>query len=349
MFIHRTKLLKRLITYVAWSYASNCYFIMKLRITINRNGRNKEEKTKLRYGWVNDWCTVDELIKAVSNGWAWCATWFQAKKRLAENCMGSNVIVFDFDGELSLEKFWACPTARAWCAFTYTSASHTEAVNRFRAVFPIEGIPLTDAWEHKCFYEFIELKLLSETGVEFDDRCGQKPERLWFGNSNAHFVVNDGAFMPANTRATVPVPDPPARIYGTTDGITDLDIRRVEFVLDNLLDPSEDGEYNSIYVPVTAACAAIGTVIEECWVRWVQRGHHGEKSSNCDTSLKWNGLGTHSGPGAIFALVKKQDPSWARKLPFELSFNPGSGTGLDIDAILMQQCAAPKAMFTSRT
>ena len=49
---------------------------MKLRITINRNGRNKEEKTKLRYGWVNDWCEVHELIHAVRNGWAWCVIAF---------------------------------------------------------------------------------------------------------------------------------------------------------------------------------------------------------------------------------------------------------------------------------
>ena len=73
-------------------------------------------------------------------------------------------------------------------------------------------MPVEDAWTHKCFYEFIEIKLLSETGVEFEDRCGLKPERLWFGNSNAHFMVNEGACMPMTTRAAVPVPEQPARI-----------------------------------------------------------------------------------------------------------------------------------------
>ena len=76
---------------------------MKLRITINRNGRNKEEKTKLSYGWVNDWIEPEELIQAVGNGWAGAATWFKAKKHSAEKYLGSIVIVFDFDGELRVK------------------------------------------------------------------------------------------------------------------------------------------------------------------------------------------------------------------------------------------------------
>ncbi len=42
-------------------------------------------------------------------------------------------------------------------------------------------------------------------------------------------------------------------------------------------EPSEDGEYESYFVPVMAACAGVGEVVFDDWVDWVLRGHHGEK------------------------------------------------------------------------
>ena len=98
-------------------------------------------------------------------------------------------------------------------------------------------------------------------------------------------------------------------------------------MLENFLRPSEDGEYETYYVPVLAACAGIGEAVFDDWVDWVLRGHHGEKDENIKP-FKWRGLGNYSGHTTLYSLAKKQDPSWTSFLPSELRFGAvGSAVG----------------------
>ena len=322
--------------------------MIKLRVSTHSKGRNKQEARKLTFGWHNRWLDVRDLAAWVSNGYAWAGTHFKEKKRCAANANGSNCLTFDFDGELSLERFWTTKIAKEWCALTYTSASHTEDVNRFRAVFPLEGLPIQSAWVHKSLYQWLELELSRELQQEFQDSCGNKPERLWFGNSETSTQINDSAFIPYAVWDAVPIPPEPTFSRGPSDtsGITDLDVRRCVWLLENFIAVTEDGEYNSHYLPVTAACAAIGSDIEDAWVSWVAAGHHGTKQSNMDASLKWAGLGLQSGPSSLYAIAKRQDPQWARKLPAELRFNPGNDSGLCLDAFLSSTMnCVPQRLF----
>ncbi len=293
---------------------------MKLKVTLNRKGHNKANVRLLSTGWDNQFIHPRELAAWIGQGFAWAGTHFASGKRAEANARGSNVIVFDFDGELQLADFWATDTAKQWCCLTYTSASSTPDVNRFRALFPLAGTPLTTSWEHKAMYHHIAFKLATELGIEFKDDCGQKPERLWYGNDTAEVLSNEDGCVPADEVASVDIPPEPAFECGTAEGITDVDVSRCQWLLRNFINPSEDGEYNEVYVPVLAACAAIGDPVVDAWIDWVSRGHHGDKPENMDPKLKWSGLGQRSGPTALYAMAKRQDPNWTQALPARLQY-----------------------------
>ena len=161
-------------------------------------------------------------------------------------------------------------------------------------------------------YWLVVNRLIADLGFEtLKDNCGQKRERLWYGNTNADWIVNPGAIVPGfllNDIAYGDVTD-----FVNAD-VTDKDIQRCQWLLRNFLTPSEDGEYESRYVPVMAACAAMGQPLLDEWVDWVLRGHHGEKPDNIKP-WKWRGLGNHSGPAKLYSLAKKQDSNWTSQLP----------------------------------
>ena len=288
---------------------------MKLRISVNKQCRNKQ--TKPAYDWQNIQESLEWLQGWVSAGYGWTATHFIDRHRRADNARGSNLIVIDLDGDCTLDEFWASDTAKMWCAGTYTSASHSSKQHRFRALFPL-SLQLQSTSQHRGAYWLIVDRLLADLGLEkLEDNCGQKPERLWYGNTRAQWHINDAA---------VPVPDfllNDIEYEEVTDfvasDVTNIDVRRCQWLLDNFLVPSEDGEYESYYVPVMAACAGVGGAIFDNWVDWVLRGHHGEKPENTKP-FKWRGLGKHSGPAKLYSLAKKQDSNWTSQLPPEFRF-----------------------------
>ncbi len=311
---------------------------MKIKIAVHKNCKNKTNPQKVAKGWSNiveDLTWLEGWVKA---GYGWCATHFLNRHRKSENASGSNIIVVDIDGDTTLTKFWSTTTAKKWCAGTYTSASHSDEEHRFRALFPLE-IALDTISQHRGAYWLIADRLVAELGLEtLKDNCGQKPERLWYGNTNAVFQWNNEACVPSFLLEDIDYEEP---VEFNKSDISDQDIERCKWLLQNFLRPSEDGEYESMYVPVMAACAAIGTVMFDSWVEWVLKGHHGEKEDNI-RPYKWKGLGNYSGPAKLYSLAKKQDINWTRNLPSNLSFRAaGAAVGytevdpiVDLDSIL---------------
>ena len=295
---------------------------MKIQIAVNKSCRNKESQPA--HGWLNIEESLEWLQGWVSAGYGWCATHFHGRHRRADNALGSNLVVIDIDGDTTLGRFWQTDTARNWCIATYTSASHSEQEHRFRALFPLET-KLTTSSEHKGAYWLIVNRLLADLGFEsLKDNCGQKPERLWYGSTTATWEINKGALVPGFLLEDIDYEDSTDFI---SSDVTDQDIARCQWLLRNFLRPSEDGEYESYYVPIMAACAAIGEVLFDDWVEWVLAGHHGEKPENI-MQYKWRGLGNHSGPAKLYSLAKKQSSSWASLLPDNLRFGAvGSAVG----------------------
>ena len=288
---------------------------MKLRIAVNKNCKNKQ--TKPAHDWQNINEDISWLLGWVQQGYGWCATHFYDRHRKADNAVGSNVVVIDFDGDTSLARFWHTTTARQWCSATYTSASHSEQEHRFRALFPLAR-QLNSSAEHRGAYWLIVNRLLVELELtELADNCGQKPERLWFGNSKSETQINHEA-EPVPSFLLQDIAYEEASNFNASD-VTDLDIKRCQWLLESFLKPSEDGEYETYYVPVMAACAGIGESVFDAWVTWVLKGHHGEKDENIQP-FKWRGLGNYSGHTTLYSLAKKQDADWARKLPDSLKF-----------------------------
>ncbi len=302
---------------------------MKLRIAVHKDCRNKEKQPA--HGWLNIEESLTWLRGWVEAGYGWCATHFVGRHRRVDNASGSNLVVVDIDGDTTLDDFWNTDTARNWCVATYTTASHTESEHRFRALFPL-GMQLQSTSQHRGAYWLVVNRLFADLGIEtIKDNCGQKPERLWYGNTNADWMTNEGALVPEFLLTDIDYDDPTDFV---ASDVTEMDVKRCIWLLKNFLLPSEDEEYESRYVPVMAACAAIGQPVFDAWVDWVLRGHHGEKPENIQP-FKWRGLGNHSGPAKLYSLAKRQNSNWASQLPPELRFGAvGSAVGyIEFDAL----------------
>ena len=136
-----------------------------LKVAVNKNCRNKTGPELVARGWSNVLVNLEWLLGWVQSGYGWCATHFRQKHRKADNAAGSNLIVLDFDGDTTLDAFWATTTAKEWCLATYTSASHTDEEHRFRALFPLET-DLESASQHRGAYWLIVNRLLADLGLE---------------------------------------------------------------------------------------------------------------------------------------------------------------------------------------
>ena len=290
---------------------------MKLKLSVNKNCLNKQNPQKVAAGWLNINEDIKWLEGWVKSGYGWCATHFIDRYRLSDNSRGSNVVVLDIDGDTTLDAFWATDTAKAWCAATYTSSSHSKTKHRFRALFPL-AIDLATINQHRGAYFLVVNRLVQELGIDkLEDNCGQKPERLWYGNTNAVFQYND-SYQPVPDFLLESIEYESVNEFKASD-CEEIDILRCQWLLKNFLRPTDDGEYNSYYLPVMAACAGVGGELFDAWVDWVLRGHHGSKEENT-AAWKWRGLGNFAGHTTLYSLCKKQDPNWTKLLPSELKF-----------------------------
>lgn len=299
---------------------------MKLRIAVNNGCVNKTNPEQVAADWLNIEDTIHWLERWVKAGYGWCATHFADHYRLAVNCRGSNLIVADIDGDTTLARFWTSETVKQWCVATYTSASHSEQEHRFRALFPCQ-IQLETSAQHKAAYWAITDRIREELGLErLRDNCGQKPERLWYGNKKAIFHFNEvieDAVIPDFFLEGLQVEE---QFEFEKVDVQQIDIDRCRWLLKHAIAPSNDGEYEEVYVPVMAACASVGEEIFNDWVDWVLRGHHGHKRENTQP-FKWRGLGTRSGHTKLYAMAKAQDPEWTSRLPDDLKFKPAIAPG----------------------
>lgn len=294
---------------------------MKLKITVHKKCKNKSNPQKVAHDWSNIYEDIDWLMGWVQAGYGWCATHFLDRHRKSENATGTNLVVIDFDGDTTLEKFWETTTARDWCGATYTSSSHTEKEHRFRALFPL-GTELQSTAQHRGAYWLIVDRLVKELEIEeLKDNCGQKPERLWYGSTKAKVHINVSGVVPDFLLETI---DYTEETDFVASDVSPQDIKRCEWLLREFLTPSDDGEYETRYLPVLAACAGIGEGVFDAWVEWVLKGHHGQKAENIKP-FKWKGLGNYAGHTTLYSLAKRQDPAWTSKLPVNLRFGAVGG------------------------
>lgn len=259
--------------------------------------------------WLNASIDVAELLEHVLAGKAWVGCHLPSGRQEDEAC-ASNLLVLDYDGKYdqgdpTLDAFWANPRAARHCLFTYTTPSHTQSEHRFRAVFmawAMQGPRL-----HLSAYH----ALVDYLGIGSDDKCGEKPERIWYGNTAADVRLGGGEQLPieilyaaqdAVAAEDERIANPPPRSH-EDDG---LDNQRVAWALDNILRESNDGEYNSYWQVVFNAAASSGSeLVREAFFRWHYKGHHGSSQKKVERRYE-RGAGRRSTPGKILALAKQQ-------------------------------------------
>ena len=118
-------------------------------------------------------------------------------------------------------------------------------------MFPLET-ELESIAQHRGAYWLIVNRLLADLGLEkLKDNCGQKPERLWYGNTKSLSQLNLDALVPAFLLEDIEYEE--ATDFVATD-CSDADLKRCQWLLREFLRPSEDGEYEDYYLPVMVPC-----------------------------------------------------------------------------------------------
>lgn len=279
---------------------------MKLRVALNvaEGCTNKygfsggADRGFVREQWRNMELELEQLLKWMSDGGAWCATHFLDNHRKGANAQGSMMTVLDVDGDFSLEEFWSTGTARQFCAATITSCSHgKEGLDRYRALF-LHPVLLKDAQEVEAIYKYLERRLLCEfpdrDEEKLTDDCGKKAERLWYGNDQAVVRRNPEASSPLEfIDVDVLVKDyasPVVEWQGEAVDATEVELEQCRWLLRHKLRPSEPTSVSPKYgydyfTNVLRACASTGDALREAFLEWASRGHHGSNSTNASNNL----------------------------------------------------------------
>jgi hypothetical protein len=280
--------------------------------------------------WSAEQLPVDALLDHVLAGNAWVACQLIGGKRNEASARESNLIVLDIDGDLDLETFWANSFAARHCLLTYTSCSHNpDGEHRFRALFRCEVHEGADL--HRAIYQ----QVVDALGFVPKDSSGAKPERLWYGNTNAE--VRFGAGVPLSwdlvERAREELSAELERRNAPQSELVDdgLKFERIAWVLANLLRPSEEGQYEQWASVLNCAAASGSEPIKQAFFIWHEKGFHGTgkpgKPAQRMNSRRYDSAGKKAEPGHILKLIKQQEgEGWWRQLPEHLWFGGGESS-----------------------
>jgi len=314
-------------------------------VSLHHGMHNKTGAELSSSGWHAAELPIDALIEHVLAGKGWTACQLAGGKRNADNAGASNLIVLDIDGDLSLDAFWAGSFVARHCLLTYTSCSHNpEGEHRFRALFPCEQHD--DLALHGAIYQ----QLVGALGFAPTDASGEKPERLWFGNTNAEVRFGAGELLSWDLieRARGELATELARRNAPRPQVTEqdqqLDNERAAYCLQHLLRASSDGEFNGYWSPLLNAAAATGSEqVREAFFDWHHRGHHSKSQKGVEKRFDKAGTKITAGQGAgqILSFAKEQHGSdWWRQLPEHLWFGGGGGNANKPPTVLMRARSA---------
>ena len=141
--------------------------------------------------YQNEYAPFDQLHKLTqAQGMHWVAHHLNGGYRNEDNCIpGFNLVVVDVDGGVNISTVKLL--LKNYKFLIYTTKRHTDAVNRFRIVLPINYVLEMDAKDYKEFmsniYEWLPFEV--DTGTN-------QRSRKWLSH-NGHFEYNDGEVLDA--------------------------------------------------------------------------------------------------------------------------------------------------------
>lgn len=155
----------------------------------------------IAYNYENHFVKWEELGNDLqANGMHWCAHHLRKGHRKDENVItGFNMVVIDVDDGIKLET--AKSLLKGYECLFYTTKRHTEDVNRFRIIFPMNYTLHLDSNDYKEFmsnvYDFLPFSV--------DDATSDRP-RKWLTNEGEYEYLDGDLldvlpFIPKTTKA----------------------------------------------------------------------------------------------------------------------------------------------------
>ena len=275
-----------------------------------------------RFGcsWQRRTTDLQGLIDHITAGGAFIAAAMTSGKRTAAAFESTSLVAIDVDYGLTVEEFQQHPLAASAC-FAYTTPLHDPEndKHRFRVLF---RLPETIRSGELC--KAIVTILTNALG---GDRSCTDPTRLFYGNSKAARLIEEpDAVLDEQIIADAEtfLEQQRAACRDAASEVDELSILRAIHVLEQVLDPTRDGERDK-FVRISAAARAGGDAVFPAWSDWASRGHHGSQKNRRQSSEHWfTGL-KGSSLGTLFFLASEQDPSWRDGLPDELRSSEGHG------------------------
>ena len=277
--------------------------------------------------YSRDWSTAKgelwDLSAHVRAGGAFIGAAMTSSRRSSAAFKASELAVVDVDHGLKIADFQAHPLA-AQAAFIYTTYSHTEEKHRYRIIFRLPKL-ITSADVYKAIITILVRSVGGDKACT--DAC-----RIFYGNDSCEIplwqpdavlsdeIIEEGFEQAALERA---------RFNAASSDFEPDDIHRAIFCLEEVIEPTVDGEREHKFLPITMACNRVGSALFAAWSDWAFRGYHGKKNGQSSERFFLKAVSAKHTLGTVFHHANLDDPDWRSKLPDELKpqgeYNPAAG------------------------
>lgn len=157
-----------------------------VKIAYNPNFCNKipnnGDKRFFSEDWTNIELSIEDFIKLIQNGWAYCPQLTGTRKK--ENYLLSNIVSIDIDSGHSINEILEEDFIKKHLSILYTTTNHTIDDHRFRLMFicdeDIDDPELQTRLNQALTYKFN------------GDRSSTDPARLFFGNTESNPMTFSG-------------------------------------------------------------------------------------------------------------------------------------------------------------
>jgi hypothetical protein len=271
-------------------------------------------------GWELREGSLDDLRNHVTSGGAFIPAAMRSDRRSSAAFLHADLAVVDVDHGLDLEAFAAHPLAAKAC-FVYTTASHTPERPRFRVIFR-----LPTRLENPDLYKSVVTLLTTALG---GDRSCTDPCRLFYGSDAAgvpHWQPD--ATLPYEILNDAETELRQRRIRrAETNDLDDITIDQAIYVLENILEPTADGERDR-FIKITAAACSGGEAVFPAWQNWASRCHHttGHRAKQGTERFFYSFRNSRASLPTLFYMAEQDHPDWRSTLPAELRVSSISAT-----------------------
>ena len=282
--------------------------------------RNKPDVFQPEFS--RDWTEVvgplEELKHHVSNGGAFIGSRMTSGHRSSSAFDFADLAVVDIDHGLTIQDFLQHPLAEH-AAWAYTTTSHGSKGDRYRVIFQLPH-RVTNPDLFKSVVTLLSRSLGGDKACT--DSC-----RLFYGNDAAdHFVWNPDVRLPISILddAEDEARSQRRRESVRTDSFDEHSIEQAIFVLENVIEPTRDGDRER-FTRITSAARSAGERLFPHWSDWASRGHHGKGKNRRQTTERFFYGFSGSSLATLFFMASEEDPEWRSKLPPEIR-SQGSGS-----------------------